>query len=103
MTNIDAGLLEHEIINRTGLTGPVVVLMGRSGTLWHDLIRSISANVRDKKILEQIELSEHILEDIMYKDTRPAKYKALKRISVFFDLLADTFKAIEDSIEKQAG
>jgi hypothetical protein len=98
MTKIEAALLEKAIVDRTGLTDIIAILMGKSSYLWHDLIRGIAVNVEDKKILEQLESLRHISGETFYAvKPPPAKYAALKRIAIFFDLLADVFKVIEAS------
>jgi hypothetical protein len=99
MTNMEAGTLEKVIVDRTGLTNVIALLMGRSGDLWHDLTHGVAFNVTDEKIRDRIDQSEFILLDNALNKEKNAKYRALKRIALFFNLLADVFKAVEDSID----
>jgi hypothetical protein len=98
-------MLEQVIVKRSGDTvlNCVTVLMSRSNSLWHDLMHGIHNNVKDQKLLDVIESSNEIIKDIDLAKERNAKVRALRRIASFFVLLADTFEAIEKSIDIRDG
>jgi hypothetical protein len=108
MTNIEAAKLEKFIVAQTGTLDAVALLMANSDSLWHDLMHGIDGNITDEKILDKIEKildkidrSKFILSGGEYCKEKNAKCRALKRIANFFNILADVFKAIEDSVDRR--
>jgi hypothetical protein len=99
MTNIEASKLEKDIVTRTGVLDAVVLLMSSSGSLWHDLMHGVDSNITDEKIRDKISRSKSILSGGGHHNKKNSKYQALKRVADFFNILADVFKAIEDSVD----
>jgi hypothetical protein len=77
--------------------------MGQSNSLWHDLMHGIHNNIKDPKLMDVIESSNEIIKDIDLAKEQNAKVRALRRTASFFALLADTFEAIEKSIDIKDG
>jgi hypothetical protein len=98
MTPLEASALERAIIDSVGTLSEVTRLMSLSGRLWHDTMHGILDNIKDRKILDKIDKSSFVLPDL--KKRKYAKYESLREVANYFALLADTFLAIEESVDR---
>jgi hypothetical protein len=97
-----AGIAEQEFIG-TPLTDPlinsVVVCMSRENSLYHQTLKGIAKNIHDETF--------HAKADAWYEEyiqlgkiCKNAKVRALRRLSGWFDLLADAFEYVEERKEQ---
>jgi hypothetical protein len=95
-----AGTAEQEFIGDS-LTDPlinaVVGAMNREGNLYHQTLKGIAKHIHDSAF--------HARADAWYegwiklKNTKNAKVRALRRLSGWFELLADAFEYVENRKE----
>jgi hypothetical protein len=93
-----AGIAEQEFIGAT-LTDPlissVVVCMSREGSLYHQTLKGIAKNIHDKTFHEKVDTWYE--EYVHLKETcKNAKVRTLRRLSGWFNLLADAFEYVEE-------
>jgi hypothetical protein len=104
MTRLEAGQLENRIVTRTGDLDDVVRLLSKATWLWHNWTKAIytelGINHRDimLKTGEYIKLREG--DDLLARSIKNKKVSGLKQLSIMFDILAETFRDIEDSIDE---
>jgi hypothetical protein len=96
-----AGIAEQEFIGAI-LTDPlisgVVFCMSREGGLYHQTLKGIAKNIRDKAFYEKVDVWYE--EYVQLKETcKNVKVRALRRLSGWFSLLADAFEYVEERKE----
>jgi hypothetical protein len=106
MTRLEAGVTENRIIARTGMLDAVVCLCSRASRIWHDWVKAIYTELAKAHPGSLAEVSDYVKtrenDYTAASGIGSVKVSALKRISIVFDILAETFRIIENSADQEA-
>jgi hypothetical protein len=105
MTRLEAAQLENRIVTRTGDLDAIVGLLAHGSLIWHNWSKAIFTELADghtgliKEIRNYMKTRE--ADDCKARNIKNKKVAGLKQLSIMIDILAETFRVIEGSVDKK--
>jgi hypothetical protein len=104
MDRLNAGLLENAIVTKTKHLEQITVLMGSANNIYHNWSKAILSELAPYPDLFN-RVNQYIKSrDPDYSDAykiKNVKVSSLKKLSIWTDILAETFRVIEESVNTE--